>query len=74
MGTDHYSVTSKSIKREENNLRQILDKMKSLSDIKQLLKKIKDESMRNKDQNKKKWYKIGKYLLNENKLVMHKET
>ncbi len=48
--------------------------MKSLSNIKQLLKEIKDEPMREKDQNKKKWYKIGKYLLNGNKLIMHKET
>jgi len=48
--------------------------MKSLSDIKQLLKEIKDEPMRYRDQNKKKWYKIGKYLLNGNKMVMHKET
>ena len=74
MGTDHYSITWKSIKREENNLRQILDKMKSLSDIKQLIKEIKDELMRYRDQNKRKWYKIGKYLLNRNKMVMHKET
>ncbi len=48
--------------------------MKSLSDIKQFLKEIKDKSMRYRDQNKRKWYKIGKYLLNENKLIMHKET
>src|SRR6266542_5337928 len=48
--------------------------MKSLSDIKQLLKEIKDEPIRHREQNKKKWYKIGKYLLNENKIVMHKET
>src|SRR6266508_3892480 len=48
--------------------------MKSLSDIKQFLKEIKDEPMRYRDQNKKKWYKIGKYLLNRNKLIMHKET
>src|SRR6266498_2658575 len=48
--------------------------MKSLSDIKQFLKEIKDEPMRFRDQNKKKWYKIGKYLLNGNKLVMYKET
>ncbi len=48
--------------------------MKSLSDIKQLLKEIKDELMRYRDQNKKKWYKIGKYLLNENKLIIHKKT
>src|SRR6266540_3026564 len=47
--------------------------MKSLSDIKQLLKEIKDEPMRYRGQNKKKWYKIGKYLLNGSKLVMHKE-
>src|SRR6266542_3269326 len=51
----------------------MLDKMKSLSDIKQLLKEIKDEPIRYRDQNKKKWYKIGKYLLNGNKMVMHKE-
>ncbi len=54
--------------------RQILDKMKNLSDIKQFLKKIKDEPIRNKSQNKKKQYKIGKYLLGGNKLVMHKKT
>src|SRR6266511_3609348 len=48
--------------------------MKSLSDIKQLLKEIKDEPIYYRDQNKKKWYKIEKYLLNENKLVMHKKT
>src|SRR6266498_4906534 len=48
--------------------------MKSLNDIKQLLKEIKDEPMRYRDQNKKKWYKIRKYLLNRNKLVMYKET
>src|SRR6266498_4339484 len=48
--------------------------MKSLSNIKQLLKKIKDEPMRHRNQNKKQWYKIGKYLLNGNKMVMHKET
>ena len=47
--------------------------MKSLSDIKQLLKEIKDEPIRYRDQNKKKWYKIEKYLLNGNKLVIHKE-
>ena len=48
--------------------------MKSLSDIKQLLKEIKDEPMRYRDQNKKKWYKIEKYLLNESKLIMYKKT
>src|SRR6266542_6044108 len=48
--------------------------MKILSDIKQLLKEIKDEPMSDRDQNKKKWYKIRKYLLNGNKLVMHKKT
>ena len=73
MGTDRHSVIWKGIKREENKLRQILDKMKNLSDIKQLLKEIKDEPMRCRDINKKKWYKIGKYLLDGNKLVMHKE-
>src|SRR6266540_521020 len=74
MGTDCHNVTWKSIKREENRLRQILNKMKSLSNIKQLLKEIKDEPMQNKAQNKRKWYKIRKYLLNRNKLIMHKET
>ncbi len=39
----------KSTKREENKLRQILNKMKSSSDIKQLLKEIKDEPMRYRD-------------------------
>ncbi len=47
--------------------------MKSLSDIKQLFKEIKDEPMCYREQNKRKWYKIGKYLLNGNKLTMHKE-
>src|SRR6266542_1906646 len=74
MGTDRHSVTGKIIKRRENKLKQMLDKMKSLSDIKQLLKEIKDEPIRYREQNKKKWYKIEKYLLNGNKLVMHKET
>ena len=75
MGTDHHSVTRKKYKKKrKNKLSQILDKMKSLSDIKQLLKEIKSEPMRFRDQNKKKWYKIGKYLLNGSKLVMHKET
>ena len=48
--------------------------MKSLSDIKQLLKEIKDEPIHYRQQNKKKWYKIEKYLQNENKLTMHKKT
>ncbi len=48
--------------------------MKSLNDIKELLKEIKDKPMRQRNQNKRKWYKIGKYLLNGNKIVMHKET
>ncbi len=47
--------------------------MKNLSDIKQLLKEIKDKLICHKEQNKRKWYKIKKYLLNENKLTMHKE-
>src|SRR6266540_5404669 len=74
MRTDCHNITRKSIKRKENKLRQILDKMKSLSDIKQLLKEIKDESIRYRDQNKKKWYKIEKHLLNGNKLIMHKKN
>ena len=74
MGTDHYSVTWKNINTRGVALRQILDKMKSLNDIKQLLKKIKNESICCRNQNKKKWYKIEKYLLNRNKLIMHKET
>ena len=48
--------------------------MKSLSNIKQIFKEIKDEPMQYRDQNKRKWYKVGKYLLNGNKLVMHKKT
>ena len=36
--------------------------MKNLSDIKQFLKEIKEESMYYKVQNKRKWYKIEKYL------------
>ncbi len=47
--------------------------MKSLSDIKQLYKKIKDEPIHHKDQNKRKQYKIEKYLLNKNKLIIYKE-
>jgi len=47
--------------------------MKSLSDIKQLLKKIKDKFMWNWKENKKKWYKIRKYFQNENKLTMYKK-
>jgi len=47
--------------------------MKILNDIKWFLKEIKDEFMHYKKENKKKWYKIGKYLLNGNKLTMHKK-
>ncbi len=47
--------------------------MKSLSDIKQFLKEIKDKLIYHRDQNKKKWYKIKKCLQNENKLTIHKE-
>ncbi len=50
-----------------------MDKIKSISNIKQLFKEIKDKPMRYRDQNKKKWYKIEKYLLNGSKLIMHKE-
>ena len=45
MGTNYHSVTWKYINTREVISRQSLNKMKSLSDIKQLLKKIKDESM-----------------------------
>ncbi len=49
MGTDHYSVTWKYINIRGVISKQFLNKMKSLSDIKQLLKEIKDEPMHYRD-------------------------
>ncbi len=47
--------------------------MKSLSNIEQLLKEIKDELICYREQNKRKQYKIEKYLQNKNKQIMYKE-
>ena len=54
MKTDCHNVIWKVYKQLEYMAKQLLDKMKSLSDIKQLLKEIKDEFMRNRSQNKRK--------------------
>ncbi len=47
--------------------------MKSRSKIENILKEIQKDSIKEKNENKKKWYKIRKYLLQGNKLTMHNE-
>ncbi len=48
--------------------------MKTKNKIQNILKEIRRDLMREKLQNKKRWYKIEKYLMQGNKLKMHKET
>ena len=48
--------------------------MKIENEIQNILKEIRPDPMREKLQNKKRWYKVGKYLMQGNKLKMHKET
>src|SRR6266540_2701364 len=48
--------------------------MKIENEIQNILKEIRRDPMKEKLQNKKRWYKVGKYLMQRNKLKMHKET
>ncbi len=48
--------------------------MKTENEIQNILKEIRRDPMREKLQNKRRWYKVGKYLMQGNKLRMHKET
>src|SRR6266540_1921412 len=48
--------------------------IKTENENQNILKKIRRNPMREKLQNKKRWYKVRKYLMQENKLKMHKET
>src|SRR6266498_3214951 len=47
--------------------------MKTENEIQNILKEIRQDPMRERLQNKKRWYKVGKYLMQENKLKMHKK-
>ena len=48
--------------------------MKTENEIQNILKEIRRDSMKERLQNKKKWYKVGKYIMQGNKLKMHNET
>ena len=48
--------------------------MKTENEIQNILKEIRWDPMRERLQNKKKWYKVGKYIMQGNKLKMYNET
>jgi len=48
--------------------------MKSQSEIKNILKEIRKDLIKKKNENKKRWYKVRKYLFQENKLTIHNES
>ena len=48
--------------------------MKSENEIQEILKEIRRDSMKEKLQNKKRWYKVGKYLLSGKKIKLYQET
>ena len=48
--------------------------MKTENEIQNILKEIRRTPMIERLQNKKRWYKVRKYLMHGNKLKMHKET
>src|SRR6266542_6690124 len=48
--------------------------MKSENEIQNILKEIRRNLMKERLQNKKRWYKVRKYLMQGNKLKMHKKT
>src|SRR6266540_6729657 len=48
--------------------------MKTENEIQNILKEIRRDPMRERLQNKKKWYKVEKYLMQGNKLKMHQKT
>src|SRR6266542_642421 len=47
--------------------------MKTENEIQNILKEIRRDLMKKRLQNKKRWYKVRKYLMQGNKLKMHKE-
>ncbi len=53
---------------------KFLQKMKSRSEIENILKEIRKDPIKEKKENKKWWYKVGKYLLQENKLTIHNKS
>src|SRR6266511_682050 len=48
--------------------------MKTENEIQNILKEIRRNHILERLQNKKKWYKVGKYLLQGRKIKLHKET
>ncbi len=48
--------------------------MKSRSEIENILKEIQKDPIKEKNKNKRRWYKVKKYLLQENKLTIHNES
>src|SRR6266542_5650662 len=48
--------------------------MKTKNEIQCILKEIRRDPMKERLQNKKRWYKVGKYLLQEKKIKIHQET
>src|SRR6266536_2236767 len=48
--------------------------MKTENEIQNILKEIRRDPMKERVQNKKRWYKVGKYLLQGKKIKLHQET
>src|SRR6266542_408678 len=74
MGTDRHSGTSKGIKERGIPTICLLRKMKTENEIKNILKKIRRDPKKERLQNKKRWYKVGKYLLQGKKIKIYQET
>ena len=51
-----------------------MKKMKTENKIQNILKEIRRDPMKERLQNKKRWYKVGKYLLQGRKIKLHQET
>src|SRR6266508_3876044 len=51
-----------------------MKKMKTENEIQNILKEIGRDPMKERLQNKKRWYKVGKYLLQGRKIKLHQET
>ncbi len=48
--------------------------MKSQNEIENILKEIRKDPIKEKAENKKRWYKVKKYLLQKNKLTIHNKS
>src|SRR6266540_3396588 len=48
--------------------------MKTENEIQNILKKIRQDPIKERLQNKKRWYKVGKHLLQGKKLKLHQKT